>query len=100
MIVELISCVGLMWILKHGSILNVPRNFLTERSKILTELFKCSLCLGFWSGLIISLFSYFFVFKSFNLIFLPFASSALCWFFDSLLDLIQIASCYLERINK
>lgn len=97
MMIEVISCIGLMWILKHGSILDAPRKFLTFHSKILSELFKCSLCLGFWSGLIIGLYSYFLIQKSNELFLLPLASSALCWFFDSLLDLIQLSSCRLDK---
>ena len=86
-----------MWILKHGSILNAPRKLLTFHSKILAELFSCSLCLGFWCGILIGLFSYFLVDRNNILLLIPFASSALCWFFDSLLDLIQLASCKLDK---
>jgi len=97
MIIELISSVGLMWILKHGSILNAPRSFITNKSKLLKELFNCSLCLGFWSGLIIGLSMFFF--KEGNILYLlfPLCSSALSWFFDSLLDLIQLACCKLDK---
>ena len=63
----------------------------------LKELFNCSLCLGFWSGLIIGLSMFFF--KEGNILYLlfPLCSSALSWFFDSLLDLIQLACCKLDK---
>lgn len=42
--------IGLCFILKYGSILNWPRNFLIK-FKFFEQLFDCSLCLGFWVGL-------------------------------------------------
>lgn len=44
---------GLCHILMYGTILNKPRKWLTSRYKFFNELFKCSLCTGFWSGLIL-----------------------------------------------
>jgi len=85
-----------MWILRYGSILNKPRSFLIKNIPILKELFKCSLCLGFWCGAIIG----FVCFKINNqqyYILFPLASSALCWFFDSLLDLIQLSCNFLDK---
>lgn len=97
MTLELIASLGLMWILKHGSIFNKPRSFVTKRSKILKELFNCSLCLGFWSGVVIAFFSYKYIAPEPILFIFPFASSALSWLLDSLLDLIQLASCKLDK---
>lgn len=56
LIVYTAACVGLCYILKYGSILNKVRTFLT-RSSLIKELFACSLCLGFWSGAIVGLFT-------------------------------------------
>lgn len=86
-----------MWILKHGSILNKPRNYLINKSKTLKDLFNCSLCLGFWSGLIVILFYHHYINPTEYLYTFPIASCALCWFLDSLLDLIQISSCKLDK---
>jgi hypothetical protein len=47
--------IGLCFILKYGSILNWPRNFLTK-SKFFADLFDCGLCLGFWVGVFFGLF--------------------------------------------
>jgi hypothetical protein len=91
MSVELIACVGLMWLLRFGSILRRPRDFLKKKSPLITELLSCSLCTGFWTGLIIGLVLYFLKDNSIVYFLFPFASSGLCWFFDSLLDLIQNA---------
>lgn len=79
-----------MWILRYGSILDSPRKFICKL-KIFKELFNCSLCLGFWSGITIAIISYY-IEENNKLIFLPFSSAALCWFFDSMLDLIQEAT--------
>ena len=97
MIVELTSCVGLMWVLRYGSILNRPRNFIVKYSNLLYVLFYCSLCLGFWCGLFIGLLMY--NFKESNILYLlfPLCSSAYCWFFDSLLDLIQLSCNKLDK---
>ena len=80
-----------MWILKHGSILDPLRNLLVKLHPKINELFKCSMCLGFWSGLAVALFSYS-LNKNQEIFLLPLASSGLSWLMDSLLDLIQ-TSC-------
>jgi len=85
-----------MWILKYGSILAKPRNYICNKYSILKELFNCSLCLGFWCGFFIGLLFYS-IEKNLNYLLFPFASSALCWFFDSLLDLIQLAANFLDK---
>lgn len=47
--------IGLVLILKYGSILDKPRNFLTKW-KFFKQLFDCGLCLGFWCGVFFGLF--------------------------------------------
>lgn len=49
----LLAAIGLTFILKYGFILNVPRNWLKNKSVYLNELLSCSQCLGFWCGLIV-----------------------------------------------
>tara|TARA_Y100000361_G_scaffold153900_4_gene177174 strand:- start:9863 stop:10153 length:291 start_codon:yes stop_codon:yes gene_type:complete len=89
---EILASLGLMWILKHGSILSLPREYIKSISNTMKNLLECSMCLGFWCGVVFLLIN--FKVSGFNieLIYLPFASSAVCWFFDSLLDLIQESS--------
>jgi uncharacterized membrane protein len=86
-----------MWIIKDGSIFERPRKFISSRSSIFDKLFKCSLCLGFWSGVLVGLFSYFLINPQINLLLLPLASSAVCWLFDSVLDLIQVAAAFFDK---
>ena len=85
-----ISCIGIVWIIKDSYILLKPRNYLKSKSPWLRELLSCSLCLGFWVGLLFLILNIYLnnSFQINNLAF-PFACSAFCWFFDSLLDLIQ-----------
>ena len=86
---NLICCVGLHWILKYGSILNLPRSFII-RLKIFENLFKCSLCLGFWAGVIVSLLTD-------NNILLPFASAGVCWFMDNINNTLQSIELKLDK---
>jgi hypothetical protein len=44
---------GLCHILMYGTILNSPRKWLTSRYRFFDELLKCSLCVGFWTGLLL-----------------------------------------------
>jgi hypothetical protein len=88
MIFELIASCGLQWILRYGSILEVPRCFI-KRIPFFRKLLDCSLCTGFHTGWIIALYCWFFVVPNPLYFIFPFASAGVCWFFDSLLDLIQ-----------
>lgn len=87
---ELLSCVGLHWILKYGTILNVPRKFVC-RLKILDKLFKCSLCLGFWCGVLIS------CVLNLNILIYSLASAGCCWFLDNLNNIIQSVEIKLDN---
>ena len=95
---KLLACLGIVWIIKDSYILAVPRNYLKSKSKHLKEFLSCALCLGFWMGLALA-FIEFFYYNSFVIeyIYYPFAISAFCWFFDSLLDLIQHAWVSLKK---
>lgn len=98
---EFLFCIAIVWIIKDSFIFLKPRNYLKSKSIYLKELLSCSLCLGFWVGLLVSILEFLFNDnRTLNLLYIPFASSALCWFFDSLLDLIQECWVYLKNINK
>lgn len=85
MLFNLIASLGLMFILKYGSILAFLRNFLTSRSELFKELFNCSLCLGFWTGFIVATITVNSSSGS-DYVLLPFASAAFCNIIDMLLD--------------
>ena len=89
-LIKFLACVGLVWIIKDSYILNLPRNYLKSKSKHLQEFLSCSLCLGFWVGLLLTLLEYYLLNNKLYIIyFYPLACAAFCWFIDSLLDLIQ-----------
>ena len=56
MINDIIACVGLMFIIKYGTILTWYRNFVSSLHPQIAELHKCSLCLGFWCGVVVMCF--------------------------------------------
>ena len=80
--------IGATFILKYGKILNPVRSYLTDtttifRKEFFIDLFKCSLCLGFWVGLFFGLF--------FDGSFTTWAlySSAVCWLADHAIMIAQ-----------
>ena len=99
-LIKLLACIGLVWIIKDSYILSRPREWVTDRSKHLKEFLSCSLCIGFWVGLGLSFLEFYISHFSYNLLLIPFAISAFCWFFDSLLDLIQEAYVFLKNIRE
>jgi hypothetical protein len=81
-----------VWILKYGTILNTPRNFLSSKSKTLKELLSCSLCLGFWVGVLFGYLEYHLNgMNPLYVLYLAFSSAAVCWFFDILFELITLS---------
>ena len=97
MILFLSACVGLTWILKYGTSLDHIRNRVCKLHPKVAELFKCSLCLGFWSGAAIGLFGYIVGAITWEIMLFPLASSALSWFFDSMICCIQTIELKVER---
>ena len=94
-----ISCIGLMCILKYGSILSTPRDFVCSKSKYLKELFSCSLCLGFWSGALVGVFIYFLdsSFWSPKFYLLPLFSAVTCWVSDSLIGIFSYTEKFIAH---
>jgi len=94
-LLALLSCVGLTFILKYGSILSLPRGLLIK-IPLFRDLFQCSLCLGFWSGFVVAGGVYFIKWDP-SLFLLPLASAALSWASDSSLRLIQTIELSLDK---
>jgi hypothetical protein len=82
----LFSSLGLCYILKYSALLNTLRDILKNNSKILSELFNCSMCLGFWCGVVITPLLY--KDETYNMVYFlyPFVSSSFCWTMDILMD--------------
>ena len=94
----ILSSIGLMCILKYGTILGWLRALLAPRFRFFHDLFKCSLCLGFWTGGFISTFIYFFTDSFENKYYLfPLVSAVLCWVADSLIGIAKYTERYLEK---
>ncbi len=89
----LLASIGIHWILKYGTILNIPRKTVI-RVPIFAELFNCSLCLGFWSGIIISLIT------DVDIRLFPFASAGVCWMVDNINNVLQSIEIKLDNDDK
>jgi hypothetical protein len=85
LILHTVSCIGLTFILKYGSILEWLRKFLSKQSLYLMELFSCSLCLGFWAGAVVGLIS------PYNPLLFATYGAAVSWYADYVLDYIVAA---------
>lgn len=83
-----------MFILKYSKIFTIPRNFLI-RNKHMKDLFSCALCLGFWCGVILMPFAL----QIHQIgVLLPFASAAVCWIIDVLVQILQGIDLIIEWI--
>lgn len=85
------AIIGLTFILKYGEILYSMRQFLCKNSRYFTKLFDCALCLGFWSGLAIGMIT------GENLVIMSLYGSAVSFFADVVLELLQTAIIKLEK---
>jgi len=94
----LFSCAGLTLILKYGKPTEFIRSFFSSRSDSLKYLFKCSLCLGFWSGILHSLI-YLLAYPEniFVALLLPAAGAVFSLFLDSAIQCIQMIEIYLKK---
>ena len=98
MIPYAIACIGLTFIIKYGSILSWIRTPLTSIS-FFKELLSCSLCIGFWSGIVVGIFG---LYNTHDNVFflLPFISAAVCWFSDCIIGILQSIEIFLDNTNK
>lgn len=86
----LLVALGITYIVKYGTILHGLREALNKHA-LLHELLQCSLCLGFWVGVLLVPWATI----SLNLklaVLFPFASAAWCWSLDALHDAV-VCTC-------
>ena len=57
LVVFIFGCAGLTTILVSSDIFEPIRSFVSERSTFLGKMVNCSMCLGFWVGLVASFYS-------------------------------------------
>lgn len=89
----ILAAIGLMCILKYGSIFDFIRKPLT-RIGFFETLFGCSLCLGFWTGVLVAAYEYFV-----NGVvdpYMPFIAAAASWMFDTVLGVFQAVEASLN----
>jgi TRAP-type C4-dicarboxylate transport system permease small subunit len=91
---------ALLWIVKDSYIFAKPRDYLKSRSKFLNKLLSCSLCLGFWIGVLLLIVETLLFGFSKNFVYYPLAVSGFCWFFDSVLNLVQEKYVYYKNIRE
>jgi hypothetical protein len=92
-----ISAIGLCFILKYGSILERFRTFTSSVFPMLGKLYKCCLCMGFWVGISMIPFLVKIEGYSYEIVFFPFSCSAICWFADCLITLINTLNYDIEK---
>lgn len=96
----LASCVGLMFILKYGTILQPMRNKLASMSDAFGELFNCALCLGVHVGIIHALFLFATATFNADYLLLPLLSAGICWFADIIMTILQYICAILKSIHS
>ncbi len=77
---------GLCYIIKYSSLLTSTRKLLSDKFNFFSELFECSMCLGFWCGVVLIPFLWDYNDLEEVSLLYPFASSSFCWTMDILLD--------------
>jgi hypothetical protein len=91
---QLVAGTGITAIVVYGSIFNIPRDWLKSKSCILKEFLSCSLCVGFWSGFVLSHFVNDTVIQH---AVLGFATSATSWLYDSVVGANQAREVFLTK---
>jgi hypothetical protein len=87
-----------MFIVKYSTILSGYRNLISRLHPKLKELHKCSLCLGFWVGVLIMIFEiYYQPTLQHRLFLLPLISAGVCWFVDNLNNTLQSVEIKIDR---
>lgn len=96
---QIVAATGLTAIIVYGSIFDRPRGWLRSKLKILDEFLGCSLCVGFWSGVLVSLIinTPHAHWKLHAVIAL--ASAAASWLYDSVVGAFQAVEVNLEHLK-
>jgi len=83
LLLTLLASTGLCLIIKHSSLFEGFRVYVSSKITKAQELFNCSLCLGFWTGLAIGATS------EFNMLKIGFASAVCSWLVDHAILLMR-----------
>lgn len=96
---QIAAAVGASAILVYGSVFDRPRNWLKSKLNILNEFLSCTLCVGFWTGAIVSL-SVNSVDKIELHAAIALASAAASWLYDSVVGAFQAIEVNLEHLKN
>ena len=83
-------------LLKYASIIKHYRQQLIEQDEFFKDLFRCSLCLGVWVGMLHTIFAAIDQGPQWIFLLLPGMSAGLAWFVDCALQLMQAATKWLK----
>jgi len=83
LLLTLLASTGLCLIIKHSSLFEGFRDYVSSKIAKAQELFNCSLCLGLWTGLAYGATS------EFNMLKIGFASAVCSWLVDHAILLMR-----------
>ena len=84
------------FVMKYGSPLECFRSKTSALFPCLTKLYNCCLCMGFWAGIVLSLFLYESETWGIEIILFPFITAPICWYADSIITLIHAQTNYFK----
>jgi hypothetical protein len=92
LIIFIFGCTGLTIILVSSVALEPVRNFVSLRSKFLGKLINCTMCSGFWVGLVASLFT------GMNPLWGAAISSLFSWSISSIVEALSTIGFYFDAM--
>ena len=89
-----IACIGLTLIITQSQIFEPVRRLLESKSEKLGELINCSMCTGFWVGLMIG------AIYSYDIIVVSFGTSLFSWIISIIANLLVSLSYYIDSLHE
>ena len=89
-----VACIGLTLIITQSKIIAPIRNFVEARSEKLGELINCSMCTGFWVGLLMG------AVYSYDIFVISFGSSLFSWLVSIVGNLLISLSYYIDSLYE
>ena len=89
-----IACIGLTLIITQSQIFKPIRDFVESKNEKLGELINCSMCTGFWVGILMS------VVYSYDILVVGFGSSLFSWIVSIIANLLISLSYYIDSLYE
>ena len=94
---QIMAATGGAMIIIYGSIFKRPRDWIKSKHVILKDFLTCSMCIGFWTGVITS----YILNDTLTLyIMIGLTSSATSWLYDSVIGCAQSMDVHYNDSNK